>query len=162
MSDNLDLKGLLDQLLDEAENNPTIGSPPPPSPPASSVPSGESPPAPASSGDPPLLGALLSNPALLSALPALMENLPALTGGRSPGSGSATVTRPHSLDRHTALLCAIKPYLSPGRREAAETVIRLCRVWDALEKSGISLTGLLGAAPPAGEKTGEGGDGHVQ
>ena len=108
------------------------------------------------------MGALLSNPALLSALPALMENLPALTGGRSPRSGSATVTRPHSLDRHTALLCAIKPYLSPGRREAAETVIRLCRVWDALEKSGISLTGLLGAAPPAGEQTGEGGDGHVQ
>ena len=58
----------------------------------------------------------------------------------------------------TALLCAVKPYLSPQRREAAETVIRICRIWDALERSGISLTGLLGgggAVPAATAKAEE-------
>ena len=65
--------------------------------------------------------------------------------------GSAhTATRPHTIDRHTALLCAVKPYLSPERQSAADTVIRLCRVWDALERSGISLSGLLGSIPVTG------------
>jgi hypothetical protein len=104
------------------------------------------------------LGALLSNPALLSALPTLAENLGPLLGGVTGGVGaSPKATRPHTIDRHTALLCAVKPYLSPQRQSAAETVIRLCRIWDALERSGISLTGLLGSmgAPPT-----EGGAGH--
>lgn len=158
-----DLKGLLERLLDEAEAPPAEASaPPPPSAPTAATPSDGPPPAQPSSGDTPLLGTLLSNPALLSALPALMENLPSLTGGMNRGGSSSTVTRPHSLDRHTALLCAIKPYLSPNRREAAETVIRLCKVWDALEKSGISLTGLLHMTAPVGEQTGEGGDSRVQ
>lgn len=66
-------------------------------------------------------------------------------GNLSRGVGSApTATRPHTVDRHTALLCAIKPYLSPRRQEAAETVIRLCRVWDALERSGIHVGDLFG------------------
>ena len=94
MSDNLDLKGLLDQLLNEAENNPTIGSPPPPSPPASSVPSGESPPAPASSGDPPLLGALLSNPALL-------QGARPLAGGFQFGEGQVAAGQEDQPVGHT-------------------------------------------------------------
>jgi hypothetical protein len=73
-----------------------------------------------------------------------MENLSPLLSGLGRGTGSSpNAARPHSVDRHTALLCAIKPYLSPERQDAAETVIRLCRVWDALERSGISLSGLL-------------------
>jgi hypothetical protein len=85
----------------------------------------------------------------MSALPMLIENVGPLMGSLTGGSGSAptSATRPHAVDRHTALLCAIKPYLSPQRREAAETVIRLCRVWDALERSGISLSGLLAGLP---------------
>ena len=150
-----DPQGLLERLLDEAEaQSPTssassapptaaVNAPPPP------------PPSP--------LGALLSDPALLTALPSLMENLTPLLGSLGRGVGSApNASRPHSIDRHTALLCAIKPYLSPRRRETAETVIRLCRIWDALERSGISLTGLLsslggGAVPPH-----EGRDDRVQ
>lgn len=141
--------GLLERLLDEIEGAPDgapDGEAPPP--PVSSPPSGGS-----------LPGALLSNPALLSALPALLENLSPLLGSPGGGVGSSpTATRPHAVDRHTALLCALKPYLSPHRRETAETVIRLCRVWDALEKSGISLTGLLGtvggSTPPEGRDDG--------
>lgn len=156
---------ILERLLDEAE-----GGAPPPSAPSPPTPASVPPPPPSpphEGGQPsspmdggagmPLMG-LLSNPALLAALPTVMENLSPLMGNLSRGVGSApTATRPHTVDRHTALLCAIKPYLSPRRQEAAETVIRLCRVWDALERSGIhvgDLFGGLGAgagAPPPRE-----------
>ena len=173
------LNTLLDRLLDEVEgdtnaaNQPSAPPPPPAvsSVPAQAVPGGTAPSGsatpspgntiPASGGGVSLLGGLLANPALLSALPTLAENLSPLLGSMSRGTGSApTATRPHTVDRHTALLCAVKPYLSPRRQDAAETVIRLCRIWDALERSGISLSGLLsnlgGAAPAAQEAATEG------
>lgn len=149
--------GLLERLLDEVEGTS----------PSSEATEGEQAttaptdtPRSAISGTP--LASLLTNPAILTALPSLMENLSPLLAGMGRGVGSApTATHPHSVDRHTALLCALKPYLSPHRRETAETVIRLCRVWDALEKSGISLTGLLGSLN--GDSHGqEGRDEHVQ
>ena len=151
--------GILERLLDEVENTapPPADSPPTP-PPAAGNPPADTPPPPA--GNP--LGLLLQNPALLSALPSLMENLSPLLGSLGSGTGSApNATRPHSIDRHTALLCALKPYLSPHRRETAETVLRLCKVWDALERSGISLTGLLGSVG-SGTTANEGRDGRVQ
>lgn len=64
-------------------------------------------------------------------------------GGETPPLPAAAIVSRHTVDRHTALLCAVKPYLSDERQAAAETVIRLCRVWDALEKSGVSLSGIL-------------------
>jgi hypothetical protein len=152
-------QGLLDRLLDEAEAAaPPAAEPPPTPPPPVGQSSGETPPPPA--GNP--LGLLLQNPALLSALPSLMENLSPLLGSLGGGTGSAPhATRPHSIDRHTALLCALKPYLSPHRRETAETVLRLCKVWDALERSGISLSGLLGSVG-GGTASSEGRDDRVQ
>ncbi len=162
--------GLLEKLLDEAEaqSSPPSTTPEPPSPPPASAPSPSepSPPQdraiPSSPGASPL-SALLSNPALLTALPTLMENLSPLLSGLSGGIGSSPqASRPHHADRHTALLCAIKPYLSSHRRETAETVIRLCRVWDALERSGISLTGLLGSLSGGGTPPLEGRDDRVQ
>jgi hypothetical protein len=144
------LNHLLERLLDEveappAEDSPSSVSPPPPTEDTAVV--GHR--AGTEEGGSPL-AALLSNPALMSALPMLIENvgplMGSLTGGRGSG-GAPSSTRPHAVDRHTAPLCAIKPYLSPQRREAAETVIRLCRVWDALERSGISLSGLLAGLP---------------
>ncbi len=158
------MNDLLDRLLDEAEQGPppsgteTSGaSPSPPIPSAGQMP----PPTLTGEGGGPmasLLGGLAANPALLSALPAVLENIgPLLSGLRAAGapSGAARSSVPgaRSLDRHTALLCAVKPYLGAERQAAAETVIRLCRVWDALEKSGVSLSGLLaglgGSTAPA-------------
>ena len=146
---------LLERLLDEVENAPPSAEDAPLSP--SAPPLTTSPP---SGGSP--LGMLFQNPALLSALPSLMENLSPLLGGLGGGVGSAPhATRPHSIDRHTALLCALKPYLSAHRRDTAETVIRLCKVWDALEKSGISLSGILGSIGGDAAQ-GEGRDDRVQ
>lgn len=180
------VRASLEQILDEvealsrgAENDspfqePPAGGPPPTamgttSPP--SQPGGAPPPSPLGGAAAPLLNGLLSNPALLSALPTLMEKMAPLLGaargsgggdgtgadtvsqGGTPGQGGAAspvgglpVARPShaGMDRHTALLCAVKPYLNPQRRAAADTMIQLCRVWDALEKSGISLGSLLG------------------
>lgn len=150
------LNRLLDRLLTEAEAAPPASAPLSPSPP----PTGDTASGDTASGDPnesPAphpLGLLAQNPALLSAIPTLMENLSPLLSGLKTGVGSApNATRPHSIDRHTALLCALKPYLSPHRRDTADTVLRLCRIWDALERSGISLTGLLGSTGNATPRT---------
>lgn len=152
------LNRLLDRLLTEAEAEatPPASAPLSPSPP----PTGDTASGDTASGGtdespaPHPLGLLAQNPALLSAIPTLMENLSPLLAGLKTGVGSApNATRPHSIDRHTALLCALKPYLSPHRRDTAETVLRLCRIWDALERSGISLTGLLGSTGNATPRT---------
>ena len=144
-----DLGEILERLLDEAEGEGSSAPPPPPaSADAGATVTGDTAvpvSAPTSEGGISPLAGLLSNPALLSALPTVMENLSPLQGNLNRGVGSSpSATRPHTVDRHTALLCAIKPYLSPRRQEAAETVIRLCRVWDALERSGIHVGDLLG------------------
>lgn len=146
------LGGILERILDEveAEGTPSVS---PDEQPSRLAPSPDTPPP---GGN--LLGLLSQNPALLSALPTLMENLSPLLGGLGGTGRAPSAVRPHSVDRHTALLCALKPYLSPHRRDTAETVIRLCRVWDALEKSGVSLTGLLGSVgntTPRGEGRGD-------
>ena len=150
--------GLLERFLDEAEAQTT---PPPPAPEPPPQPAANPLSLPASPPNP--LGSLLSDPGVLTVLPTLLENLSPLLSGLSRGTGSSpNAARPHAIDRHTALLCAIKPYLSPHRRETAETVIRLCRVWDALERSGISLTGLLGSVGGAPTPPSEGRDDRVQ
>ncbi len=114
-----------------------------------------------------ILNGLLGNPAILTALPTLLENLGPLLGGGQPSGGPSSATKPPSRppDRHTALLCAVKPYLGPERRAAAETVLRLCRIWDALSASGLNLSGLgsllrpssdtvhIDTTPPGGESS---------
>ena len=97
------------------------------------------------------LGALFSNPAIMSAIPTLMKELgPVLSGFGGKGEGGGGVPTLKILqgghpDRHTALLCAVKPYLGRERQEAAEQLIRLCRIWTALQGVGGSL------APPRKE-----------
>ncbi len=133
--------GLLDRLIRQAQEES-----PPPAAQAQAAPSASSAPL----GG--LLGGLASNPALLQALPQLLSVIGKPTGGAqqsnalpqgenasAPPSSRASV----SVDRHTALLCAVKPYLSRERQRAAEYMISLCRVWSTLQGMGISLPMLM-------------------
>ena len=69
----------------------------------------------------------------LAASPALLEMLPALLssfGGRPP-SGTGRGKGP--MGEREALLCALKPFLSPARREAVDTVLRVARLRELLQ-----------------------------
>lgn len=69
----------------------------------------------------------------LAASPALLEMLPALLssfGGRLP-SGTGRGKGP--MGEREALLCALKPFLSPARREAVDTVLRVARLRELLQ-----------------------------
>lgn len=93
-----------------------------------------------------LLGGLAANPGMMARLPQMLGMLGPLLGGLGggPPSGGGGGGKPHT-DRHTALLCAVKPYLCAERQVAAERLIQLCKMWDLLQKA---------PAP-------QGGDGHV-
>ena len=47
--------------------------------------------------------------------------------GKTEGSGTAAASR------HRALLCAMKPYLSPGRQAAADYLLRLWQVGEFIK-----------------------------
>ncbi len=137
---------LLSRLLDEAEGaSPPAGG-------AETV-TADTPSTPPISPAGGLLGGLAADPALLSSvLPALLSAMP------QGGGGGASRGKPQALDRHTALLCAVKPYLGERRQATAETVLKICRLWDALARAGISpatLTGLLGGGASADNAEGE-------
>jgi len=59
--------------------------------------------------------------------------------GESPAGETAAVmakvSPPRKKGKHReALLCALKPYLSPERREMADYLIRVCRVYDTVRE----------------------------
>ncbi len=55
--------------------------------------------------------------------PDMMGKLPALMGALSPMLGKAN----GKIDEKTALLSALKPYMSPGRCDAIDKLITVCR-----------------------------------
>lgn len=67
-------------------------------------------------------------PALLEMLPTLLSSL-----GGHPTSGSAGRGKGPMAERE-ALLCALKPFLSPSRREAVDTVLRVARLGELLQR----------------------------
>ena len=95
---------------------------------------------------------LLSNPELLAALPQLMGALGPLMRnfGAARSGDTGAPARKSPPDRHTALLRALQPYLSPERRQAAETALELLGIWDALAGMGLSLPSLAGSRPAGG------------
>ena len=119
------LSGRLDELISEAmaaDATDTATASPPPSPDLSS-----------------LLGGLAGNPEFLAKLPQLMSMLGPMLGGLggTPGKSGGHPGGAHtgkSSDRHTALLCAVKPYLCAERQAAADQLIRLCQMGDLLQK----------------------------
>ncbi len=141
--DNNDASELLSRILDETEADT-----------ASTAPRAQA------TASPPRdpLGGLVADPALLtSLLPTILSVMPQ---NGTPSNGAKGRAQP--IDRHTALLCAVKPYLGERRQATAESVLKLCRLWDALNRAGLSpamLSGLLGGAPSG--KTDDGQEGEV-
>lgn len=158
-----DVQTRINRLLDELESAPTGGTGADAVPPTQSETGAESAADPHAaipdipSGVNPL-GGLLANPELLAVLPhvagllsPLMKNLGGLSGGASPGSQP----RKAPPNRHTPLIRALKPYLAPERRQAAETVLNLLEVWDTLSDMGVSLTAPTSGKPERSEGGGE-------
>lgn len=83
---------------------------------------------------PPLdgLSALLSNPALLEKLPSMLATVgPLLAGASSPIERREEKS---SASQRDALLLALKPFLSQGRREAVDSILRLARLGEVLQQ----------------------------
>ena len=62
----------------------------------------------------------------VSTVAPLLKSILAPTDAAPHGEGHS------ACQRREALLCAMKPYLSPARREAVDYLIRLARVGDAI------------------------------
>ncbi len=62
------------------------------------------------------------SPELLAKLPGIMSAL----GGS--GTASASSSKSRALSESEALLCALKPYLSPHRAEAVDKILKLSRL----------------------------------
>lgn len=99
-----------------------------------------------------IFSSVLSNPELIAKLPSIISSikpmLEMLSMGNSPSpsalsadtvGASTTVTKKerHSSDvgsdRRTALLCAMKPYLSEDRRNAVDYIVKLSRLGEILK-----------------------------
>lgn len=125
---NGDFSHTLDRLITEAEGSQTAT-------PSALTPTASQP----DTSNP--LGSLLANPEILSKLPVIMNAANGFLSGGKPNSGG------HGSNHHTALLCALKPYLNSDRQRAAEYMINFLRISDALR-----------SIPSAEQK----GDDHVQ
>ena len=79
------------------------------------------------------IGDVLSNPDLMAKLPEVIAVLrPMLSegGGKSP---SKKDTKADAAGRRIALLCALKPYLSPRRCEAIDYIARISKMGDLIK-----------------------------
>ncbi len=81
---------------------------------------------------PPELGALLQNGALMAQLPAMLGMLSSATGKPPQSGGGGGGAK--SGDHRTALLLALKPYLSSGRCQMIDSIVNLNRLGDLLGK----------------------------
>ena len=77
------------------------------------------------SATPSPLSALAANPDLLSKLPELISVMKPLLGGNASTSIET--------DKRLALLCAMKPYLSPKRCEAIDYITKMSKLGDTLK-----------------------------
>lgn len=67
---------------------------------------------------------------MMQKLPQMMKLLsPMLSATTSKNQGSS----PHTQDKRTCLLCAIKPYLSPARCEAIDYIIKFSQLSEILK-----------------------------
>ena len=140
------LAAILQKLSSKTNSDPPSNSPPSGDPAASSG-------APNPMGD--VLASLLSNPDLLAKLPSLLSSMKPIldmlggVGAAGTAQNSATASAPVGAqsepasaqdkssdkrsDSRTALLCAMKPYLSPDRQNAIDYIVKLGRLGDILK-----------------------------
>ena len=79
------------------------------------------------------LSSVMENKELMSALPDVIAAMgPLLSGGRGGERGGAVGKR-SECDKRTALLLALKPYMSPRRCEAIDYIIRLNKLGDVIK-----------------------------
>lgn len=77
---------------------------------------------------PDILSGLLSNPEMLSKLPAMIETVKPLLQNlpsQPKETSSASKNEDSGHDRRSALLLALKPYLSPHRCDAVDYIIKI-------------------------------------
>lgn len=94
-----------------------------------------------------ILGALLSNPELLSKLPQMLSLVKPLIDGMQPRESGSSVQNQQSVpamsgkptssqkpcDQRSALLYAMKPYLKQDRQEAIDYIVKLSKLGDILK-----------------------------
>lgn len=83
------------------------------------------------------LSAILSNPAMLEKLPQIMAMLKPMMATMSPvpTAPAGEPRREKSMaDCRDDLLCALKPFLSPERREAVDSIIRIAKLGIVLKQ----------------------------
>ncbi len=66
-------------------------------------------------------------------LSALVANLAPIMSGMGGAKGSQKTSERREADKRVALLCALKPYVSEGRREAIDYIIRISQISDILK-----------------------------
>ena len=76
------------------------------------------------------LAALASNPEIISKLPDIISAFGGMGGG---GRSGATGGEKKDQDRRTALLLALRPYLSPRRREIVDYLIKMNKLGDVFK-----------------------------
>ncbi len=94
------------------------------------------------------LGAVLSNPELMAKLPQIMAMLRPMMeqqtaapppqsgneGAETPASASPIAPQKKATDNRSALLLALKPFLSEDRRNAVDAMLRLSTLGDVLRR----------------------------
>lgn len=92
------------------------------------------------------LGAVLSNPELMAKLPQMMAMLRPMLEQQAAAPGPAPVTttaeaaapapppQKSAADQRTALLVALKPFLSQDRKNAVDAMLRISALGDVLRR----------------------------
>lgn len=116
------VNGVSEQTDATASAAPHESEPPPPPPPGNAASVGTG------------LGSLLSNPDVMEKLPEVMATIAPMLRGGGDKKDADSDKNGHSCtsSKRIALLCALKPYLSPRRCEAIDYIIKLDRIGSLL------------------------------
>ena len=80
------------------------------------------------------LSSVMENKELMSKLPEVMAAMgPLLSGGKGGGGGKGSGGKKQECDKRTALLLALKPYMSSRRCEAIDYFIRINKLGDVIK-----------------------------